>query len=82
VARLGLLPVSLGADSQPGAGDHVFGRIVLGRPLSRATMVFESIELEQLGVPRLPASSAAAATGLATAGQATRRVTAFPEPAA
>jgi uncharacterized protein YraI len=28
------------------AGDHVFGGIVPGYPLSRATVVFESIELE------------------------------------
>ena len=50
VARLGLLPVSLGADPRPGAGDHVFGRAVLGCPLSRATVVLESTGLEQLGV--------------------------------
>ena len=59
LARLGLRPVPVGAHSQPRARDHVFGRSVLGRPLSRATVVLEPIELEQLGVAGVPAATSA-----------------------
>jgi len=61
VARLGLLAVSLGTDSKPGSGDHVFGGIVLGCPLSRATVVPESTGLEQLGIAGVPAAATASA---------------------
>ena len=79
VARLGLLPVSLGADSKPGSGDHLFGGIVLGCPLSRATVVLESTGLEQLGIAGVPtaaAASAPAAAFCASACAATARGTA------
>jgi hypothetical protein len=58
---LGLLPASFGPHSQQGASDHVFGRAILGCALSRATVVFESVELEQLGIARVPAAASTAA---------------------
>ena len=59
--RLGLLEVSLDSSPEPGSHRHVFGRIVLGCPLSVASVVFRSIELDQLGNAVLPAATATAA---------------------
>jgi len=59
--RLGLLEVSLDTSSEPGPHGHIFGRSVLGCPLSIASVVFRATTLEQLGNAILPAAGDKAA---------------------
>ena len=58
--RLGVLEVSLDATREPVSHRHVFGRIVLGCPLSVASVVCRQTALDRLGDAVLPAARAEA----------------------
>lgn len=58
--RLGVLEVSLDATREPFSHRHVFGRIVLGCPLSVAPVVCRQTALDRLGDAVLPAARAEA----------------------
>ena len=55
---LGLLEVSLQSTAEPHPHRHIFGRIVLGCPLSDPSVVFRQTALGRLGNAVLPAAGA------------------------